>query len=162
MTEKTRRKHSETEWVERLRDAGIVRCSLFLLFAIGLSVLIMGAPGERLPMVGTPWRATMLGVVVLLIALVHFYINHPSSFRRNSRVLLIFGIMFIHLALFRLSFALADSGTFGERGGNYGFLLAPFALAPMVISILLGRTQALFVTEIPDDNTPHVMHRPGQ
>ncbi|MCP4849983.1 MAG: HDIG domain-containing protein [Verrucomicrobiaceae bacterium] len=146
MTEKTRRKHSEREWVEKLRDAGVVRCSLFLLFAIGLSVLIMGATGEQLPMVGTPWRSTMLGIVVLLIALVHFYINHPSSFRRNSRVLLIFGIMFIHLALLRLSFALVDSGTFGERGDHYGFLLAPFALAPMVISILLGRTQALFVT----------------
>ena len=146
MTEKTRRKHSETEWVERLRDAAFVRCSLFLLFAIGLGSLIMGAPDERLPMVGTPWRATMLGLVVLLIALLHFYINHPSSFRRNSRVLLIFGIMFIHLALLRLSFALADGGTFGERGEHYSFLLAPFALAPMVLSILLGRTQALFVT----------------
>ena len=146
MTEKTRRKHSEREWVERLRDAAFVRCLLFLLFATGLSVLIMGAPDERLPMVGTPWRATMLGGVVLLIALLHFYINHPSSFRRNSRVLLIFGIMFIHLALLRLSFALADSGTFGDRGDQYGFLLAPFALAPMSISILLGRTQALFVT----------------
>ena len=60
--------HRETEWVERLRAAAFVRCSLFLLFATGLSVLIMGAPDERLTMVGAPWRATMLGLVVLLIA----------------------------------------------------------------------------------------------
>ncbi|MED5585007.1 MAG: HDIG domain-containing metalloprotein [Verrucomicrobiota bacterium] len=146
MTEKTRRKHSEKEWVEKLRDAALVRCALFLLFAIGLSALIMGAPDERLPMVETPWRATMLGIVILLIALLHFFINHPSSFRRNSRVFLIFGIMFIHLALLRLSFALAERGTFGDQGDHYSFLVAPFALAPMVISILLGRTQALFVT----------------
>ncbi len=146
MTEKTRRKHSEKEWVEKVRDAAFVRFTLFLIFALGLGVLIMGASGERLPMVGTSWRATMLGAVVLVIALLHFYINHPSSFRRNSRVLLIFGMMFIQLALLRLSFALADGGTFGEQGNHFGFLLAPFALAPMVVSILLGRTHALFVT----------------
>ncbi|MFP6874635.1 MAG: HDIG domain-containing protein [Verrucomicrobiales bacterium] len=146
MTEKTRRKHSEKEWVEKVRDAAFVRGALFLIFALGLGALIMGASDERLPMVGTPWRATVLGAVVLVIALLHFYINHPSSFRRNSRVLLIFGMMFIHLALLRLSFVLADSGTFGGQGQYFGFLLAPFALAPMVVSILLGRTQALFVT----------------
>ena len=57
MTEKTRRKHSEKEWVEKVRDAAFVRFALFLIFALGLGVLIMGASGERLPMVGTPWRA---------------------------------------------------------------------------------------------------------
>jgi len=146
MTEKTRRKHSEKEWVEKLRDAALVRLALFLLFGIGLGALIMGAPDERLPMVATSWRAIMLGMVVLLVGLLHFFINHPSSFRRNSRVLLIFGIMFIHLALFRVSFALADRGTFGLHGDHYSFLVAPFALAPMIISILLGRTLALLVT----------------
>ncbi len=146
MTEKTRRKQSEREWVERFRESGIVRGLALLLFAAGLGFLLLGAAEGRDDVLGTPWRALAIAGVVLVAAVAHFLLNHPHSFRRNSRVVLIFGMMFAQLALLRLTCGLAEGGAFGEGGGSYGFLLAPFALAPVAITILLGRNHGLFVT----------------
>lgn len=146
MTEKTRRKQSEREWVERFRESGVVRALSLLLFASGLAVLIIGAADSCEGVFGARWRAFAISGVVLIAAVAHFYLNHPVSFRRNSRVVLIFGMMFAQLALMRLVSGLADGGAFGADGGRYAFLLAPYALAPMAITVLMGRNHGLFVT----------------
>ena len=91
MTEKTRRKQSEREWVERFRESGVVRALSLLLFASGLAVLIVGAADSCEGVFGARWRAFAISGVVLVAAVAHFYLNHPQSFRRNSRVVLIFG-----------------------------------------------------------------------
>ncbi len=146
MTEKTRRKQSEREWVERFRESGIVRGIVFLLFGFGLAALIFGAADSCEGVFGARWRALVVAGVVLVVAVVHFFLNHPRSFHRNSRVVLIFGMMLAQLGLMRLASGLAEGGAFGEFGARYAFVLAPFALAPMAITILLGRNHGLFVT----------------
>ncbi len=145
MTEKTRRKPSEREWVELLRESPVLRGGLLATFAAVLVALCVGADVERGAFLSAPWRAGGVALLVFLAGLLHFYVSHPASFRRNSRLVLVFGAMLVQLALFRLIAGLASTGAFGEGGERYGFLLAPYALAPMAITILLGRNQGMFV-----------------
>ena len=63
------------------------------------------------------------------------------SCQRNSRVILVFGGLIGHLILFRMSMTLADSGFIP---GEFRFFFAPFALAPMLHSVLLGRAAGIF------------------
>lgn len=146
MTEKTRRTQSEREWVERIRESSIVRASLFIGFVAGLFGLIVAAPVDRGEVMGAPGVALAIALLIFIVGLVHFYVNHPRSFKRNSRVILILGAIMLQLLILRLIHGLAEGDAFGAAGSRYGFLLAPLALAPMVVTILLGRTHALFVT----------------
>ncbi len=146
MSEKTRRKHSEHEWIDKLSDSLIVGGVSYLLFALVLGILILGAPVERGELLSS-WGAVFLAEVTLIAGVLHFYINHPRSFNRNGRIVLIFSLMFIHLSLVRIVFGLPiGDSVLGLSGEKFSFLLAPLAFAPFSISILLGRAQALFVT----------------
>ena len=146
MSEKTRRKHSEHEWIDKLSDSLIVGGVSYLLFALVLGILILDAPVERGGLLSS-WGAVFLAEVTLIAGVLHFYINHPRSFNRNGRIVLIFSLMFIHLSLVRTVFGLpVGDGVLGLSDEKFGFLLAPLAFAPFSISILLGRSQALFVT----------------
>ncbi len=145
MSEKSRRKHSKHEWLNKISDSLTLGAISYIIFAIFLGSLIFGANVERGGVLSN-WGAVFLSEVTLIAGVVHFYINHPKSFSRNGRVVLIFGLMFIQLTLVRLVFGFVEGDIFGQGGERYGFLLCPLAFAPFSVSILLGRAQALFVT----------------
>ena len=145
MSEKSRRKHSEHEWLNKISDSLTLGAISYICFAFILGTLIIGVNVERGGVL-SDWGAVFLAEVTLIAGVIHFYINHPRSFSRNGRVVLIFGLMFIHLMLISLVFSFVEGDIFGEGGERYGFLLCPLAFAPFSVSILLGRAQALFVT----------------
>ena len=145
MSEKSRRKHSEHEWLNKISDSLTLGAISYICFAFILGSLIFGVNVER-GRVLSNWGAVFLAEVTLIAGVIHFYINHPRSFSRNGRVVLIFGLMFIHLMMISLVFSFVEGDIFGEGGERYGFLLCPLAFAPFSVSILLGRAQALFVT----------------
>ena len=97
MSEKTRRKHSEHEWIDKLSDSLIVGGISYLLFALVLGILILGAPVERGELLSS-WGAVFLAEVTLIAGVLHFYINHPRSFNRNGRIVLIFSLMFTYIS----------------------------------------------------------------
>ena len=145
MSEKSRRKHSEHEWLNKLGDSLTLGGISYVVFAIVLGTLIFGVTADRGAVLSS-WGAVFLGEVTLIAGVIHFYINHPRSFSRNGRIVLIFGLMFMHLILVRLIFGFVEGDIFGDGGERFGFLLCPLALAPFSVAILLGRAQALFVT----------------
>eukprot|EP00903_Cladosiphon_okamuranus_P004159 g4157.t1 len=114
----------------------MVRFALYLTFAVGSSVLVLKAsPGATFS--EDPFKGMLYGFVLALTALAMFHVGHHDITRRNSRVLLVLGGLIGHLLVVRLVMILADAGTIREM---YRFLFVPFALAPMLHGILLGRT----------------------
>lgn len=134
-TAKTRRRRSDNEIAQALETGLLPKWAIFAAFIIGLAALIFS--GEQ----PQPAEKFFIALLVFLTALAQLWINHPNTFAKNSRILLIFGIFFVHLALLKLILVLAHNGTLGLQIGT---LLAPYALAPLVCSVLLGKNQGLY------------------
>ena len=83
----------------------------------------------------------LFGLLVFFTALAQLWINHPQTFAKNSRVVLMFGTLLVHLTVMKALMVFIGNGTL-ER--NIGGLLFPYALAPLVISALLGKNQGIY------------------
>ena len=107
----------------------LIRGLLYLGFALGMVGLFFGLSGASAGRVAET-------VVILVSALAIFQLNHREAANRNGSVLLVFGGILVHLYVVKLTYAFALQAGLGE---NFGFLLMPMALAPMVHSVLLGQ-----------------------
>ncbi|MEO8351756.1 MAG: hypothetical protein ABI680_08490, partial [Chthoniobacteraceae bacterium] len=93
----------------------------------------------------------LIAGLVFLTALAQLWINHPNTFARNSRVLLMFGVCLFHLGIVKLMLVTADAtlkdpvGAFTGLERREMWLLAlPYSLAPLLMSVLLGRNHGIF------------------
>lgn len=134
---KMRRRRSRNELFRALEYSFRAKLGLFAAFLGGIALLIFSGDQPE------PTRNFVYVVFIFLIALMTLWINQPKTFSQNSRVLLVFGTILVQLALTKFINALCASHALGLRP-EMGPLLTPFALAPLVISVLLGRHQALF------------------
>src|SRR5690606_10589415 len=75
--------------------------------------------------------------------LVMFHQSHVNSCQRNSRVILVLGGLIGHLSIVRLVLSFNTSASLPEA---FTFLFIPFALVPMLHSVLLGRNVGSFST----------------
>src|SRR5947207_452539 len=66
-----------------------------------------------------------------------------DRFFQNSRILLVFGVMLLQLALTKFIYVLCSSGVLRLQT-DMAELLTPFALAPLLLSVLLGRNHGLY------------------
>ena len=71
-------------------------------------------------------------------ALTQLWINQPTTFLRSSRLLLVFGVIFVQLAATKFVLLLCNSGTYAFLRPETVGLIAPYAFAPLVLSVLLG------------------------
>lgn len=122
--------------LQMIEGSRLVRMALYAAFALGSAILVLRAsPGASFA--GDPFKGMIYGFALALTALAMFHVSHTGTCRKNSRVVLVLGGLIGHLLVVRLVMILADSGTIQE---TYRFLFVPFALAPMLHGILLGRT----------------------
>ena len=68
--------------------------------------------------------------------MVQLWINQPATFLRGSRLLLVFSVLFVQLAATKLILLLCQSGTVSWLRPETAALLAPYAFAPLVLSVL--------------------------
>ncbi|MDD5348655.1 MAG: HDIG domain-containing protein [Chthoniobacteraceae bacterium] len=138
---KQRRRRSRNEILHVLEGGYIAKFLLFAAFIAGLAALIFSGKQEH------GLEKFLTSLLIALIALAQIWINHPRTFASNSRLLLVFGVFFGHLALLKGILALSWSGI---SSPPFGPLLIPFAFAPLVLSVLLGRNlgilAAIFVS----------------
>ncbi len=137
---KKRRVHSENPVIQALEDSFWVKVALYATFAVGSAVLVLKAS------VGTafaedPLKGALYGFIIALTAIVMFQVSLQSTCRRNSRVVLVLGGLVVHLLMVRAVMSLVDSGAIPEV---FRFFAVPFALAPMLHGVLLGRAVASF------------------
>lgn len=138
---KTRRRHSQNEMLHKLETDGWIKASIFAVFVAGLALLIFFGQQEY------PAKFFLISLLILLTAIAQLWINQPATFHSNSRLALIFGVLLTHLGASKLIMVLSSSSTLS---GITAFrqevllLLLPYAFAPLVISVLLGRNHGLF------------------
>ena len=145
---KKRRVHVENPVVQALEDSIWLKISLYVSFAVGTGVLVLGASSGTAFAID-PIKGALYGFIIAIMAIVMFQVSLQASCRRNTRVVLVLGGVIAHLMLVRLIMGLTDLGTIPEI---FRLFFVPFALAPMLHGVLLGRAvgafSAIYVTLI--------------
>src|SRR5271166_5984603 len=90
---KMRRKSTQNEWRRKLESDPFVKAGIFGVFVLGLALLIFS--GEH----PDPAKYFLIGLLVFVTAVVQLWINHPTTFQKNSRVGLVFGVLLFHLCV---------------------------------------------------------------
>ena len=143
-----RRVHSENAVVQILENSQWVKFSLYTTFAIGCAVMVLKAsPGTSFA--AEPFKGMLYGFIIAVTAIVMFQVSLQTSRWRNSRVVLVLGGLIGHLVLVQVAMNMVDADYIPQV---FQFFFVPFALAPMLHGVLLGRAvgafSAVFVTLI--------------
>ncbi len=134
--------------IQVLEDSFWIKIALYGSFALCSSMLVLkGSSGNAFA--EDPFKGALCGLIIAVTAIVMFQISLQGSCRRNSRVVLVLGGLVGHLLMVHAVMGLADSGAIPEV---FRFFAVPFAFAPMLHGVLLGRAvasfSAMFVTLI--------------
>ena len=133
---KKRRTVEENEFAEALQSGWAARILLLLAFVAGLAVLIFTG-GQQ----DEPIKKFLLCLLIFVTAVAQLWINHPQTLAVNSRLALILGVMLVQLAAIKFTLIQAASGNIDLQLAP---LLVPYAFAPLVLSVMLGRNQGLY------------------
>jgi cyclic-di-AMP phosphodiesterase PgpH len=134
---KIRRKPTQNEWMRKLESNVWVKAGIFCLFVLVLALLIFS--GEH----PDPAKYFLIGLLIFVTAVAQLWINHPNTFRKNSGVGLVFGVILFHLCVAKLVMVISTQSQSGVPR-EFGVLLIPFALAPLVLSVLLGKNLGIY------------------
>ena len=135
---KTRRRRVPNEFLRKLEYTPSAKFVIFAAFLAGLALLIFNADHAE------PTKAFVVGLLFFAAAITQLWINQPTTFMRSSRLLLVFSVIFVQLAATRAVLALAESESLPFVNAEAAALLAPYAFAPLVLSVLLGRNHGLY------------------
>jgi len=135
---KTRRRRTRNELLQNLECASYVKVLIFAGFVAGLAFLIFSGQQPE------PTKNFVIALLFLAIAMTQLWINQPKTFSQNSCVLLVFGTILVQLAVTKLLLVLCNGSTFRFLKPEMGGLIAPYAFAPLVLSVLLGRNHGLY------------------
>ena len=135
---KTRRTRPRSELLDSLEKGAWVKVAIYAVFIAGLAGLIFSGQQPE------PTKNFVIALLFFVTALTQLWMNQPQTFSRSSRVLLVFGTILFQLALTKLVLVSCY-----ERHPNFlapemAGLLAPYALAPLILSVLLGRVHGLY------------------
>ncbi len=134
-SQKTRRRRGDNEVLQSMEYSLGVKILIFLAFVAGLAALIYSGSQPE------PMKKLFISLLIFLTALAQLWINHPATYVRNSRLTLVLGVCLAHLAVIKGILVFFQGGAFDR---SFGPLLIPYALAPLVLSVLLGRNHGLF------------------
>lgn len=137
-----RRIHAENQVALTLDRSVWVRLSLYLVFVVGIAVIVLRAANDS-NFADDPLRGAMFGLVIATTAVAVLHANHEGAGARNGRVILLLAGLAGHLLLVRGISLMVDANQFP---GQMKFLLIPFALTPMIHGVLLGRAIGTFST----------------
>jgi putative nucleotidyltransferase with HDIG domain len=135
---KRRRRRSHSELMRNLECSLHLKIFIFALFAGGLAFLVFSGQQPE------PTKNYIIALLVLATAITQLWINQPKSFEQNSRILLVFSIIFVQLAVTKLLLVVCNSGSYRFLRPETAGLITPYAFAPLVLSVLLGRQHGLY------------------
>jgi len=138
---KQRRRRSRNELLHALEyDVVWVKWFIFAAFIAGLAFLIFGGQQPE------PTKNFLIALLFFATALTQLWINQPTTFLRSSRLLLVFGVIFVQLAATKILLVLCNSGSFTFLRPETVGLIAPYAFAPLLLSVLVGRNHGLYAS----------------
>jgi putative nucleotidyltransferase with HDIG domain len=135
---KTRRRRSHNELVQTLEYSAVVKVLVLGGFVAGLAFLVFSGQQQELT------KNFLISLLFLATALIQLWINQPKTFSRTSRILLVFGVILLQLAVTKVVLVLCNSGNYRILRPEMGGLITPYAFAPLVLSVLLGRNHGLY------------------
>ncbi|HEX4667435.1 MAG TPA: HDIG domain-containing protein [Chthoniobacterales bacterium] len=135
---KTRRRRASNEMLRNLEHAPWMKVVIFGAFAVGLALLIFSGQQQE------PTRVFVFSLLILATAVGQLWMNQPKTFLRNSRVFLVFGIIYLQLAITKLLLVICASGVVPWLKPETGWLIAPYAFAPLILCVLLGKNHGLY------------------
>src|SRR5713226_3555157 len=135
---KIRRRRPRSELARNLEYAPYMKALIFVVFAGGLAFLVFS--GQQ----AEPTKNYVIALLVLATAITQLWINQPKSFYQNSRLLLVFGVILAQLAVTKLLLVICNSGNYRFLKPETAGLITPYAFAPLVLSVLLGRQHGLY------------------
>jgi cyclic-di-AMP phosphodiesterase PgpH len=135
---KIRRRRASNEMLRNLEHATWMKVAIFAAFVVGLAVLIFSGQQQE------PTRIFVFSLLILATAMAQLWMNQPNTFLRNSRVFLVFGIIYLQLAITKLLIVLCESGVFAWLKPETAWLIAPYAFAPLILCVLLGKNHGLY------------------
>src|SRR5437764_811381 len=135
---KKRRRRPQSELLRNLESSLYVKVFMFALFAGGLAFLVFSGQQPE------PTKNYVIALLVLTTAITQLWINQPKSFEQNSRILLVFSVIFVQLTVTKLLLIVCNSGNYWFLRPEMGGLITPYAFAPLVLSVLLGRQHGLY------------------
>src|SRR5207245_4658696 len=103
---KTRRRRVRNELMRNLEYSPYAKLFIFAVFAGGLAFLVFSGQQPE------PTKNFVIALLVLATAITQLWINQPKSFSQSSRILLIFGIILVQLAVTKLLVVVCNSGTY--------------------------------------------------
>lgn len=133
--------------METLRHGLWAKLLLIILVALSLSGMVAFGAGGWVP------ERLIVGLLIYGLALALLWLNHPKIWADNSRLLLIFGTLVCHLEIVR--WVVCNSLESASVGGAdwsaldrkmFWGLAVPYALGPLLVSVLLGQRIAIVVT----------------
>src|ERR1700737_2123149 len=137
-SKKVRRRRIRNETLRALEYSVAVKVLIFLGFAGALAVLVFSGQQPE------PTKNFVIALLVLGTAITQLWINQPKTFSQNSRIVLVFGVIFVQLAVTKFLLVLCSSGNYRILTPQMAGLITPYALAAMTLSVLLGRHHGLF------------------
>jgi putative nucleotidyltransferase with HDIG domain len=135
---KTRRRRMTNEFTHALEYDRYVRVMIFVAFLVGLALLIFTGDHSE------PTKNFVVGALFFAAAGIQLAINQPTTYYRNSRLLLVFGVILVQLAVTKLVLVLCESGAIEFLKPQMAAVIAPYAFGPLVLSVLLGRNHGLY------------------
>ncbi|HEY4285204.1 MAG TPA: HDIG domain-containing protein [Chthoniobacterales bacterium] len=137
-SKKVRRRRTRNELLRSLEYSPYVKAFIFLAFAGVLALLVFSGQGPELT------KKFVIALLLLGTAITQLWINQPKTFAQNSRILLVFAIIFVQLAVTKLLLVLCNSGNYRILTPQMAGLITPYAFAALTLSVLLGRHHGLF------------------
>ncbi|MEO0445191.1 MAG: HDIG domain-containing metalloprotein [Verrucomicrobiota bacterium] len=138
-TGKRRRKVQETTFRKALEEGPITRIAIFVVFSIVTSAVLLLFRDAEAVFTGSPIRTILLVSLITATMYVHLQATGPTSFRRNNRVLLTLSALLLHLLFVHIAFLVVRN-----LGQSTPYLLPAYALAPMILSIMMGRNHGIY------------------
>ena len=141
---KTRRKVTESGLTDALECGWPVRALFLAAFVGGLAVFIFTGQQDQHAFeseVAEPAKMFLLSLLIFVTAVAQLWINHPETMRSNSRLTLMFGAMLFQLAAIKI---VLGQQAMGRIDLQLVPLLVPYALAPLILSVLLGKNHGLY------------------
>lgn len=132
---KRRRTIEESEFADALQSGWPARSVLLGAFVAGLAILIFTGQQDE------PAKKFLLCLLIFVTAVVQLWINHPQTLAVNSRLCLLLGVLLVQLAAIKITLVQAAAGNIDHQLAP---LLVPYAFAPLVLSVLLGRNHGLY------------------
>jgi len=147
--QKTRRRRTESELIETLEHGIVTKILIVLVSTIALGWIVSGGRQSM--------EVTAVAILMFGTAVTHLALNRPEIWGRNSRLFLLLLLICTHLLLVKYFLssaeeALLSTGTIlpGQFSAidkrDLWRLSVPFAFAPLMTSLLMGRTVGIIST----------------